>query len=89
MASKNTSKSKKQSTTTRKGSTKRTSTKSTTSSRSRKTPALTLTQPVALQFEQVAERAYLIWRDRGCPAGLDEQNWLDAEAQLRSELRAA
>ena len=36
--------------------------------------------------EQIAQRAEAIWRKRGRPAGQDEQNWLEAEAQLRAEL---
>jgi phage protein D len=32
--------------------------------------------------EQVAQRAYFLWLERGCPQGLDEQNWVDAEREL-------
>jgi hypothetical protein len=32
--------------------------------------------------EQVALRAYFLWLERGCPQGLDEQNWVDAEREL-------
>jgi hypothetical protein len=35
---------------------------------------------------QIAERAESIWRKRGCVSGQDEQNWHEAEAQLRAEL---
>jgi len=37
--------------------------------------------------EQIAERARTIWLEQGCLAGQDEQNWHDAEAQLKAELR--
>jgi len=36
--------------------------------------------------EQIAQRAETIWRKRGRVAGQDEQNWHEAEAQLRAEL---
>ncbi|UCD49324.1 MAG: DUF2934 domain-containing protein [Phycisphaerales bacterium] len=36
--------------------------------------------------QQIAERARAIWLGRGCVAGEDEHNWLDAEAQLRHEM---
>jgi hypothetical protein len=38
-----------------------------------------------LTHQQIAERAKVIWRKKGCPAGQDEQNWLEAEAQLKRE----
>jgi len=43
-------------------------------------PAPTLT------YEEIAARAEQIWREKGCPAGQDEQNWHEAERQLREEL---
>lgn len=39
-----------------------------------------------LSYEQIAARAEQIWREKGCPAGHDEQNWHEAERQLREEL---
>jgi len=41
---------------------------------------------VVLTHEQIAERAKNIWIERGCPANQDEQNWLEAENQLKQEL---
>ncbi len=35
--------------------------------------------------EKVAERAYLIWEARGGEHGCDEQDWLQAEAELRNQ----
>jgi len=32
--------------------------------------------------EQVAERAYFLWLERGCPMGSAEQDWFDAEQEL-------
>ncbi len=41
---------------------------------------------VPLTHEQIAERARALWLASGCRSGRDEQNWLEAEAQLRAEL---
>lgn len=35
--------------------------------------------------EAIAARAYELWLRRGCPHGSAEQDWLEAEAQLRRE----
>lgn len=37
-------------------------------------------------YEQIAQRAEHIWRQGGCLPGRDEQNWNEAEAQLKAEL---
>jgi hypothetical protein len=37
----------------------------------------------------IGELAYQIWQARGCPEGTAEQDWLDAERQLKSAQRAA
>ncbi len=34
--------------------------------------------------QQIAERAWQIWQEQGCPDGCAEQNWLQAEAELRN-----
>ena len=39
-----------------------------------------------LAHEQIAERAWLIWRNRGCIPGEDKRNWFEAEKQLKAEL---
>jgi hypothetical protein len=36
--------------------------------------------------KQIEDRAREIWRRKGCPGGQDEQNWLEAEAQLKKEM---
>ena len=36
--------------------------------------------------EQISARARAIWEAKGCVQGQDEQNWQEAEAQLRAEL---
>lgn len=45
--------------------------------------------PDRLPFEKVAARAAEIWHRKGRPHGQDEQNWLEAEAELRAELASA
>lgn len=37
-------------------------------------------------YEQIAQRAQEIWTKKGCLPGQDEQNWLEAERQLKAEL---
>jgi hypothetical protein len=39
----------------------------------------------ALTYEQIAKRAEAIWLKKGCQPGQDEQNWREAEAQLKAE----
>ncbi|MGN6367742.1 MAG: DUF2934 domain-containing protein [Phycisphaerae bacterium] len=41
---------------------------------------------VRVTHEMIAERAKTIWQAKGCPEGQDEQNWKEAEAQLKKEL---
>lgn len=38
--------------------------------------------------DQIAERAYYIWLRKGRPFGQDDQNWLEAVAELTAELSA-
>jgi hypothetical protein len=51
-------------------------------SQGRTSPATRLTH------EQIAERAKALWLASGCLPGRDEQNWLEAEAQLKAELKS-
>jgi hypothetical protein len=39
--------------------------------------------------EEISVEAEILWRQRGCPTGIDEQLWLEAERQLHSVMRAA
>jgi hypothetical protein len=41
----------------------------------------------SLTQERIAERAKALWLASGCVPGRDEQNWREAEAQLRAELK--
>jgi len=43
-------------------------------------------QAVALSHDRIAERARAIWLARGCSPDHDQENWCDAEAQLKAEL---
>lgn len=36
----------------------------------------------AVTFDQIAERAYFRWMERGCPFGSPEEDWLRAEQEL-------
>lgn len=46
----------------------------------------TTTKGPAPTHEQISKRAHDIWLKKGCKHGQDEQNWLEAEAQLRAEM---
>ena len=35
--------------------------------------------------EKIAQRAYEKWMKRGCTHGCDQQDWTEAEAELRAE----
>ena len=43
------------------------------------------TKPARITREQIAQRAHDIWVKNGCKHGQDEQNWLEAERQLKAE----
>jgi hypothetical protein len=36
----------------------------------------------ALSHDEIAARAYAIWRQRGCPPGQEAEIWLAAETEL-------
>jgi hypothetical protein len=38
--------------------------------------------------QQIAQRALEIWMRHGCPPGEDKENWLEAERQLKAEMRS-
>ena len=48
-------------------------------------PCSTL-QAMALTRDLIAERAQAIWLQRGCPRNRDEENWREAETQLKTEM---
>jgi hypothetical protein len=41
--------------------------------------------PHKIPQEKIAMRAYDKWVKRGCKHGRDQQDWLEAEAELRAE----
>jgi hypothetical protein len=43
------------------------------------------TPPAKIPHEKIAMRAYEKWCKRGCPHGQDQQDWIEAEAELRAE----
>jgi hypothetical protein len=42
-------------------------------------------EPREITSDMIAQRAHEIWVRRGCRPGEDEQNWMEAERQLRAE----
>ncbi len=44
--------------------------------------------PSSTTHDQIAARAKAIWQANGCPSGQDEKNWLEAERQLRAEMKS-
>jgi hypothetical protein len=42
-------------------------------------------QPVTenLDENEIAARAYQLWRERGCPIGSDQEDWFKAESELK------
>jgi hypothetical protein len=47
-----------------------------------KAPEASAARVAGLSDELIARRAYDIWMSRGCPAGQELENWLEAERQL-------
>jgi hypothetical protein len=50
-------------------------------------PTTPSTNPLPPTTEQIAALAHAIWIDRGRPEGRDMDHWLEAERQLRGEVR--
>jgi hypothetical protein len=40
---------------------------------------------MTITYDQIAKRAYEIWKEEGQPAGQDAQHWLRAEDELRQQ----
>ena len=49
--------------------------------------SVTMPQNDSIPHDKIAMRAYEKWCKRGRPQGTDRQDWLEAEAELRSETR--
>lgn len=54
---------------------------------SRLSPNSPSSAPLPPTPEQIAALAHAIWIDRGRPEGSDVDHWLEAERQLRGEVR--
>lgn len=39
-----------------------------------------------ITHDQIARRAHELWVKRGCKHGQDQENWFEAERQLKAEL---
>jgi hypothetical protein len=50
-----------------------------------KTPTAAATT-TSIPQEKIAKRAYEKWLKRGCSHGCDMQDWMEAEAELKSEM---
>jgi hypothetical protein len=48
----------------------------------------TSTTTTQVPREKIAMRAYEKWMKRGCTHGHDQQDWMEAEAELRTEMRS-
>lgn len=42
------------------------------------------TKDKQMTHQEISQRAYEIFMERGCPEGRDLEHWLEAEAQLRA-----
>jgi hypothetical protein len=49
-------------------------------------PAAQHTATPKVTHEKIAMRAYEKWVHRGCVHGTDQQDWLEAEAELQAEM---
>jgi len=43
---------------------------------------------VEISNDLIAQRAYVLWEQQGCPQGHDLANWLQAEQQLKREIHS-
>ena len=49
----------------------------------------TYVEPVVvrtLDKAEIAALAYELWQERGCPIGSDQEDWFNAESELKSKL---
>lgn len=49
-------------------------------------PAAQHTASPKVSHDKIAMRAYQKWVQRGCVHGTDQQDWLEAEAELQAEV---
>lgn len=53
--------------------------------RAHKTPYPESVATAMLTHEEIAKRAYEIYAEKRCPQGQSEQNWLQAEQELKNQ----
>ncbi len=41
-------------------------------------------KPATPEHDRIAQRAYELWQQRGCPIGSPEEDWKRAQTELRS-----
>jgi hypothetical protein len=46
---------------------------------------ITAASAATLTASAIAQRAYEIWKESGCPNGKDQEHWFRAERELRSK----
>ncbi len=63
----------------------RTKAPATTTTTTGKTNGGSITAATALTATAIAQRAYEIWKESGCPNGRDQEHWFRAERELRSK----
>jgi len=49
-------------------------------------PRLSITHGAAILHDLIAQRAFVIWQSRGCPQGTPQEDWLQAEAEVKAEV---
>ena len=54
-----------------------------------KTRTTSTAAPTEITTQQIADLAYFMWLDRGCPAGTPEEDWHKAESELRVKASVA
>ena len=54
-----------------------------------KTRTTSTAAPTEITTHQIADLAYFMWLDRGCPAGTPEEDWHKAESELRVKASVA
>jgi len=52
--------------------------------RARKAPPAASPSPPAISDEEIAQRAYTLWEERGKPLGSPDEDWLKAMEQLQA-----
>jgi len=56
------------------------------SSNSTSGKSMTSGHTTQVPHEKIAKRAYEKWCQQGCRQGTDQQNWLEAEREIKAEL---